>query len=234
MSDAPAAPLRVLIVDDEPLARLRLRGLVEANALPAAQVVGEAGDAPQAQALLAHTPCDLVLLDIVMPGGSGLKLADGLRRPVQVLTAAEFATFHERALAGQYELFVTVPNLGALAVVLGAASAAGALLRALGSVRRLRANGHDVNVWNRSAAKARALEADGWNSHFRVATAVESVVLSRSFAFGLRGDQTRVSVWFGQPNDMRVDLGTPSRPIQHGSRSFLGYALRYLRQRPID
>ena len=43
-------------------------------------------------------------------------LADGLRRPVQVLTAAEFATFHERALAGQYELFVTVPNLGALAV----------------------------------------------------------------------------------------------------------------------
>ena len=28
-------------------------------------------------------------------------------------------------------------------------------------VRRLRANGHDVNVWNRSAAKARALEADG-------------------------------------------------------------------------
>lgn len=77
---APVAPLRVLIVDDEPLARLRLRGLVEANALPLAQVVGEAGDAPQAQALLAHTPCDLVLLDIVMPGGSGLRLADAIRR----------------------------------------------------------------------------------------------------------------------------------------------------------
>ena len=30
-----------------------------------------------------------------------------------------------------------------------------------GFVRRLRANGHDVNVWNRTAAKARALEADG-------------------------------------------------------------------------
>jgi 3-hydroxyisobutyrate dehydrogenase len=30
-----------------------------------------------------------------------------------------------------------------------------------GFVRRLRANGHEVNVWNRSAAKARALEADG-------------------------------------------------------------------------
>lgn len=83
MSDTaatPAPPLRVLVVDDEPLARLRLRGLVEANALPAARVVGEAGDAPQALALLAHTPCDLVLLDIVMPGGSGLRLADALRR----------------------------------------------------------------------------------------------------------------------------------------------------------
>src|SRR6476619_7414057 len=30
-----------------------------------------------------------------------------------------------------------------------------------GFVRRLRANGHEVNVWNRGAAKARALEADG-------------------------------------------------------------------------
>jgi 3-hydroxyisobutyrate dehydrogenase len=30
-----------------------------------------------------------------------------------------------------------------------------------GFVRRLRSNGHEVNVWNRSAAKARALQADG-------------------------------------------------------------------------
>ena len=30
-----------------------------------------------------------------------------------------------------------------------------------GFVRRLRANGHSVQVWNRSAAKARALEGDG-------------------------------------------------------------------------
>ncbi|HET9205350.1 MAG TPA: NAD(P)-binding domain-containing protein, partial [Burkholderiaceae bacterium] len=34
-------------------------------------------------------------------------------------------------------------------------------LMGTGFVRRLRANGHDVNVWNRSAAKARRLEADG-------------------------------------------------------------------------
>lgn len=85
MSDAaapqqPPPVLRVLIVDDEPLARMRLRGLVDANPLPPARVVGEASDAPQALALLAHIPCDLVLLDIVMPGGSGLRMADALRR----------------------------------------------------------------------------------------------------------------------------------------------------------
>ena len=73
-------PLSVLIVDDEPLARQRLKALVEANAVPTCRVVGEAGSVDAAARLLAATPCDLVLLDIVMPGGSGLKLADELRR----------------------------------------------------------------------------------------------------------------------------------------------------------
>ncbi|WP_088285587.1 LytTR family DNA-binding domain-containing protein [Ideonella sp. A 288] len=78
-TDRPA-PLDVLIVDDEPLARLRLRGLVEACPEPSARVVGEAGDAETALQCLAETPCDVVLLDIVMPGGNGLRLADELRR----------------------------------------------------------------------------------------------------------------------------------------------------------
>ncbi|NRF70821.1 response regulator transcription factor [Aquincola sp. S2] len=73
-------PLTVLIVDDEPLARLRLRGLVEGNAEPPARVVGEAGDAAAALALLQQTACDVVLLDIAMPGRDGLYFADDLRR----------------------------------------------------------------------------------------------------------------------------------------------------------
>lgn len=77
---AAAAPLRVLLVDDEPLARARLRALVEASTAPRAQVVGEAGDIEQALQRLQDTPCDLLLLDIVMPGGNGLRLADLLRR----------------------------------------------------------------------------------------------------------------------------------------------------------
>ena len=77
---AVTPPLRVVIVDDEPLARLRLRTLVQANPEPRAAVVGEAGDVLQALRLIQAVACDVVLLDIVMPGGSGLKLADDLRR----------------------------------------------------------------------------------------------------------------------------------------------------------
>ena len=94
----PAAPLalRVVIVDDEPLARLRLRTLVQANPEPRAEVVGEAGNVQQAQRLLQAVACDVVLLDIVMPGGSGLKLADDLRRQAapQPAPMVVFVTAH--------------------------------------------------------------------------------------------------------------------------------------------
>lgn len=77
------SPLRLLIVDDEPLARLRLRGLVEAVAEPRCTIVGEAATGGQAKdALEAQNGqgCDVVLLDIEMPGIGGLQLADELRR----------------------------------------------------------------------------------------------------------------------------------------------------------
>ena len=44
-----------------------------------------------------------------------------------------------------------------------------------GFVRRMRANGHEVNVWNRSAAKARALEADGARAFADPAAALAGV-----------------------------------------------------------
>lgn len=68
-----ATALRVLIVDDEPLARARLRALLEAQ--PGTQVTGEAGDGEAALAACAADPPDLVLLDIAMPGIDGLETA---------------------------------------------------------------------------------------------------------------------------------------------------------------
>ncbi len=73
--------IQVLIVDDEPLARDRLRHLVER--LEGYRVVAEAGNAEQAGLEVAQHNPDIVLLDIQMPGDSGLEVAAALaRRPI--------------------------------------------------------------------------------------------------------------------------------------------------------
>ncbi|RZJ09919.1 MAG: response regulator transcription factor [Rubrivivax sp.] len=71
-------PLRILIVDDEPLARLRLRGLVDVITEPRCEVVAEAATGSQAAAWLREHGCDIVLLDVQMPGADGLQFADSL------------------------------------------------------------------------------------------------------------------------------------------------------------
>ena len=100
---ATPTALAVLLVDDEPLARLRLRQLVEAEHGVPARVVGEVGDVASAEAWLAQHHCDLVLLDIALPGRSGLRLADELRRqaaPPQVV----FVTAHAEHALLAFEL----------------------------------------------------------------------------------------------------------------------------------
>jgi two-component system LytT family response regulator len=65
--------IRTLIVDDEPLSRQRLRDLLAAE--PDFTLLGECGDGLQAVAALAQQPCDLVFLDVEMPGLDGLQVA---------------------------------------------------------------------------------------------------------------------------------------------------------------
>lgn len=88
--------MKVLIVDDEPLARARLRRLLDAH--PDIVVVGEAGHATAAETLLQSLDPDLVFLDIEMPGETGLAWATRLRhRPLP--PAIVFTTAHpEHAL----------------------------------------------------------------------------------------------------------------------------------------
>ena len=72
------AALRVLLVDDEPLARSRLRSLLADISSPAVEVCGEAGSAAQALELLQSAQPHIVLLDIHMPGMDGMQLAQRL------------------------------------------------------------------------------------------------------------------------------------------------------------
>ncbi len=102
--------MRLLLVDDEALARLRLRSLIEglATATPPllAQVVGEAGDAQAALALLQTVTVDAVLLDIRMPGEGGLQLAARLRQ-MQTPPAVIFVTAHTEHALKAFELEAT-------------------------------------------------------------------------------------------------------------------------------
>ena len=71
--------LRVLLVDDESLARARMRSLLAACKQPQASVVGEAASMLTAKVWLQEHDCDVMLLDIGMPGASGLELAGQLQ-----------------------------------------------------------------------------------------------------------------------------------------------------------
>ena len=95
--------LRVLLVDDEELARFRLRGLVNECLAPKASVVGEAAGVAQAQVWLAAHSCDVVLLDIAMPGRDGTQLAAELRgRPDS--PAVVFVTAHAQHALRAFDL----------------------------------------------------------------------------------------------------------------------------------
>src|SRR5712671_2678921 len=95
--------LRVLLVDDEELARLRLRQLVAECTAPAANVVGEAANAVQAMSWLASNRCDLVLLDVQMPGRDGTQLAAELQRLAEP-PAVVFVTAHAQHALRAFDL----------------------------------------------------------------------------------------------------------------------------------
>ncbi|MEV0525279.1 response regulator transcription factor [Streptomyces sp. NPDC050439] len=84
---------RVLVVDDQFLIRAGLVGLL--RAAPGIEVVGEAGDGAEAVALAATTRPDVILMDIRMPGMSGIVatekiLAEAPEPPPRVLVLTTF------------------------------------------------------------------------------------------------------------------------------------------------
>ncbi len=91
--------LRALIVDDEALARARLRKLLEVEA--ELEVIGEASNGPEAIAFLRAQRPDLVFLDVQMPEVSGLEVLQAL--PADQRPAAIFVTAHDEHAVQAFE-----------------------------------------------------------------------------------------------------------------------------------
>ncbi|HXE50960.1 MAG TPA: response regulator, partial [Ramlibacter sp.] len=91
--------LLVLLVDDEALARSRLRTLLADCTAPTASVAGEAANSAQAMELLQRVRFDVVLLDIHMPGADGLALAEALRSLPQPPAVVFVTAYAEHAVA---------------------------------------------------------------------------------------------------------------------------------------
>ena len=90
--------LRTLIVDDEKLARERLRGFL--RAIDDVEVIGEAVNGPQAVQLIEELRPDLVFLDIQMPGMDGF----GVLRALSHKPAVVFATAYDSYAIKAFEV----------------------------------------------------------------------------------------------------------------------------------
>jgi len=98
--------LSVMVVDDEVLARNRLKTLLADCPQPACLLEAEAADAMQAMAQLRAHFVDVVLLDIHMPGANGLQLARELRQLRPELSII-FVTAHAEHAVDAFDLDVT-------------------------------------------------------------------------------------------------------------------------------
>ncbi len=98
--DQPAPPIRTLVIDDEPLAREHLRGLLAVR--DDIEVVGECGDGASAEAAIRELQPDLVLLDVQMPEGGGF---DVVRRVgVDEMPAVIFVTAYDQHALAAFEV----------------------------------------------------------------------------------------------------------------------------------
>jgi CheY-like chemotaxis protein len=114
----PPDPRVILVVEDEAANRVLLRAILQRaeDEIVRSATVVEATDLASARAVVAGRAVDLVLLDVRLPDGSGLSLAeelrarDGIDRPrVIVLSASVLPEEREAALASGADLFFSKP-----------------------------------------------------------------------------------------------------------------------------
>ncbi|MFB6671121.1 response regulator [Streptomyces sp. NPDC056390] len=85
-------PIRVLLVDDDPLVRAGLSFML--GGAPDIEIVGQAGDGSEVPVLVAETRPDVVLMDIRMPDVDGLAATEALRARPEAPEVIVLTTFH--------------------------------------------------------------------------------------------------------------------------------------------
>jgi DNA-binding NarL/FixJ family response regulator len=92
----PDALLRIVVVDDHPVVRDGLRGMIDGQ--PDLQVVGEAGDGHEAVAVVVRERPDVVLMDLRMPKLDGVAAIEAIGRAapgVRVLVLTTYDVDHD-------------------------------------------------------------------------------------------------------------------------------------------
>jgi DNA-binding NarL/FixJ family response regulator len=88
-------PIRIVTADDHPIFRDGLKRLLESE--PGFTVVGEAGSGSEALKVVAEQHPDVLLLDLGMPGGSGLDVLRSLRETATSVRVVLLTAGAERA-----------------------------------------------------------------------------------------------------------------------------------------
>jgi two-component system LytT family response regulator len=100
MDAAAQSPMRVLVVDDEPLAREKIRDMAADD--PEVRVVGECGNGAEAIEAIQNLKPDLVLLDVQMPEVGGFAVLDALKD--QPLPPVIFITAYDHYAVRAFEV----------------------------------------------------------------------------------------------------------------------------------
>jgi two-component system, LytTR family, response regulator len=87
--------LRAVVVDDEPLARDRVKSFLKK--ISDVQLVGEAGDGTSAIEVIETQQPDVVVLDVQMPGVDGFSVLRGLKDPPHVIFATAYDEYAIKA-----------------------------------------------------------------------------------------------------------------------------------------
>ena len=131
MSTPGTQPIRILVIDDQPVVRVGIRAVLHSNT--SMSVVGEAANRDEGLALASSEQPDVILLDLNLGNDNGLDLLPELRRAaprakVLILTGLHSVEIHKQAVRS-----------GAMGVVLKEQDP-GVLIEAIFS-------GHAGNIW---------------------------------------------------------------------------------------